>query len=330
MLRTTLGFMRAAALAIFALPLVSGPGPGAWAQTTEGEQAATPFRPVAVVNGAAITGFDLIQRAQIMLALGFQAPSEEALRGEALNRLIEDWLKMQEADRLGIAISAEELQAGIAALAQQVSMAPDDMLAQFAAQGVSRRAIEDLVAADMVWRNVVRTRFARQIEPGEAEVDAELTQLGQRASVAYRIAEIGLPIDASGSDAEETRALAERLSRELAQGGDFAAAVRRHSRAVSAAQGGEVGWVTSGALPPELAEALAGLEPGDVSRPVEVEGGLSILKVLEKREQPAGAVNPDDPETREQMRNRMAGRRVARLAEGLMQELRRDALIEIR
>lgn len=334
MLRTMLGFMRAPALAFMALLALTGATSAAWAQGA-GEQsnpaaAGTMFRPVAVVNGSAITGFDLAQRAQILAAMGFPAAASDALRNEALDRLIEDRLKIQEAERLGLSASPEQIEAGIEELAGNLGVKPDEMLALLSGAGVSRQAIEDMVTAEVVWSQVVRTRFQRRVEPGEAEIDAELAEIRDRASLAYRIAELGLPIEEDGRSAQETRALAERLSRELAQGGDFAEAVRRYSRSPSAAQGGEVGWVTTVGLPPHIAEALSGLAAGDVSPPVEVSGGLSILKVLETRVQSAEAIDTSDPELRERVRGRLANQQGARLAEGLLQELRRDALIEIR
>lgn len=340
MLGTTLGLMRTAIPVLAALPLALGlamPVPQAAAQSaaqqeqpSQQERPETPFRPVAVVNGSAITGFDLIQRAQLMLALGVQPQSEQELRSQALDRLIQDRLKFQEARRLGLDVSDEEIRAGIAELAQGVGMAPDEMLALLAAQDVSPRALQDLVAADVAWRKVVGVRFSGQVEPSESQLDAEIAQLGQRSATAYRVGEIGLPLETADRTPAETRELAERLSRRLDSGGDFGAAVRRYSQAVSAAEGGEVGWISPDNLPPEVAEALAGLEPGDVSRPVEVEGGLSILKVLDRRQGPAGAIDPDDPQVREQVRNRLMSQQGQRLAQGLLQELRRDALIEIR
>ena len=314
------------ALAVAALPQARGQT----AEELQQQQAATPFRPVAVVNGSAITGFDLIQRARIMLAGGYQPQSEEELRQAALDRLIEDRLKLQEAERLNLTATNEEIEAGIAELAKNVGMEPDEMLSLLAAQGVSRDTVEQLVAADVLWRKVVGTRFAGQLEPDQGQIDAEMATLADRTRIAYRLGEIALPMETEERSAAETRALAEDLSQRLATGADFPSAARRFSRAPSAAQGGDLGWVTSDSLPAEVAEALFELEPGDVTRPIPVEGGVTILKVLDRREQPFVEFDPDDPAVRESVRARLTGRRMQRLADGLMQELRRDALIEIR
>ena len=85
--------------------------------STAPDQAAaqSAFRPVAVVNDSAITGFDLEQRAQILAALGFRAADPQRVRQEAMERLIEDRLKMQEGARRGITPSEEEIGEGLAA-----------------------------------------------------------------------------------------------------------------------------------------------------------------------------------------------------------------------
>ena len=86
---------------------------------------------------------------------------------------------------------------------------------------------DDMVGAQMVWLNVVRTRFSGRVEPAESEIDAELAQRTSAASTEYLISEIGLPLQGDGRTADETRALADRLSETLNQGGDFQQAVAR-------------------------------------------------------------------------------------------------------
>ena len=292
--------------------------------------AQTMFRPVAVVNDSAITGFDLAQRAQIMTALGFQAAGPDALRAEALDILVEDRLKLQEGRRLSLTASPENIDDGIGELAKRAGRSADEFKATLFKQGITEQALQDMVGSEIVWRQVVRARFSRRVEPGEAEIDAEIALIQERSGVAYRIAEIGLPAKDGGRNAATTQALAEKLHASLSSGGDFTAAVRKYSRAPSAARGGEVGWVPNDRLPPQLAGMLSEMEIGQVSRPFPVSAGLSILKLLDKRVDSTSAVDSGNQELRTKIRNRLTDQRTARLAEGLLQELRRDALIELR
>jgi peptidyl-prolyl cis-trans isomerase SurA len=288
----------------------------------------TPFRPVAVVNDSVITGFDLAQRAQILTSLGYPGTNAAQLQTEALDQLIEDKLKLQAGKAIGITPTPEMIASGVEEYARQTRATPEQFRETMAARGVTDQALEDMVGAQMVWLNVVRTRFGGRVEPGEGEIDAELAQRSSRTTTEYRISEIGLPLQGDGRTEAETRALAERLSQSLNRGGDFQEAVARYSGAPSAAQGGEVGWVTTASMPPELRESLAGLQVGEVSRPIQLSSGISLLKLEDKRQATANAAA--EAATREAVRNQMINQRSERLAEGLLQEMRRDALIQVR
>ena len=145
--------------------------------------AQTMFRPVAVVNDSAITGFDLAQRAQIMTALGFQAAGPDALRAEALDILVEDRLKLQEGRRLSLTASPENIDDGIGELAKRAGRSADEFKATLFKQGVTEQALQDMVGSEIVWRQVVRARFSRRVEPGEAEIDAEIAELEAKAEL---------------------------------------------------------------------------------------------------------------------------------------------------
>lgn len=293
-------------------------------------QAQTMFRPIAVVNDSAITGFDLTQRAQILATLGFPAANQDALRAEALDRLIEDRLKMQEGARLGITAEDDKISEALDRIAKRANVSLEELLKGMKARGVSEQALRDMVSADVIWQQVVRGRFNRRIDPGEAEIDAEIGEMMARGNASYKVAEIGLPLRDSGRTEAQTRELADKLYEQLSQGGDFDAAVKRYSRAPSASRGGLVGWVESVRLPPDIADTLAGLQPGEIARPIEVSGGISVLKLLEIKTDGADGLNPSDPALREEVTKRLQNERAQRLAEGLLQELRRDALIEMR
>ncbi len=288
----------------------------------------TPFRPVAIVNDQVITGYDLAQRMQILAALGYPSTGADALRSEALDQLVDEKLKVQAARQAGIDVTPDMVQAGVEEYARRSGMTPDAFRALLSKRGVAKQAIDDMARAEIAWVQVVRARFANRIEPGDAEIDSELALQGNRGGAEYQILEIGLPLEDAGRSPAQTRALADQLYRSLSKGGDFRAAVARYSRAPSAARGGEVGWVSTERMPADLRAALGQLEVGQVSRPLPVSGGISILKLVDKRSAD-GQATADD-QTRAAMRNQLVNQRSSRLADGLLQEMRRDALIEVR
>lgn len=64
-------------------------------------------------------------------------------------------------------------------------------------------------------------------------------------------------------------------------GADFGAQAKALSEdSGSAQQGGDLGVATPGAYPPEFEAALAALEPGDLSAPVQTEHGVHLIKLV--------------------------------------------------
>lgn len=79
------------------------------------------------------------------------------------------------------------------------------------------------------------------------------------------------------------RAKAEELKRELTENGaDFATVAREHSQTNDRLYNGMMGSVAISQLPPQVRDALASAQPGDIVGPVEFEGRHSILRLEER------------------------------------------------
>ncbi|OYT68838.1 MAG: hypothetical protein CFK52_14335, partial [Chloracidobacterium sp. CP2_5A] len=81
----------------------------------------------------------------------------------------------------------------------------------------------------------------------------------------------------------------ERLRREAASGADFGALASRHSEGDTRQNNGDLGWIdASSRISPEMAEALAELQPGGVSRVVQTKDGFTIYKLVAVEEPQPG------------------------------------------
>ncbi len=89
---------------------------------------------------------------------------------------------------------------------------------------------------------------------------------------------------------------AEAVRRRLVAGEDFAELSREASRAANAADGGEIGYLSQGALPPELDRVVFTLRAGEISAPVQGPSGYHVFQVLEIL--PAGAPQRAEEEAR--------------------------------
>lgn len=65
---------------------------------------------------------------------------------------------------------------------------------------------------------------------------------------------------------------------------DFAELAKKYSEDGSAANGGELGWMSPGDLVPEFEQAMNRLQIGEVSNPVKSEFGWHLIQVMERRE----------------------------------------------
>ena len=77
----------------------------------------------------------------------------------------------------------------------------------------------------------------------------------------------------------------EQLESRLRGGEDFATLAKSNSQdTLSAAKGGDLGWVNPGDLVPKFEEVMDNTQPRQISQPFETEFGWHILQVLERRE----------------------------------------------
>lgn len=84
------------------------------------------------------------------------------------------------------------------------------------------------------------------------------------------------------SEAEARRKLV-AIKERLDNGTDFAEQARLNSNDLSAAKGGDLGWLYQGDTVPEFERAMDALKPGEISQPVQSPFGWHLIQVFERR-----------------------------------------------
>ena len=90
------------------------------------------------------------------------------------------------------------------------------------------------------------------------------------------------------SEAEARRKLV-GLKERLDNGADFAELARQHSNDLSAAKGGDLGWMYQGDTVPDFEKAMDALKINQISEPVQSPFGFHLIQVLERRTEDATA-----------------------------------------
>lgn len=242
-----------------------------------------PFAPRIYINDRAVTEFELAQRMRFMQLLRAPGSTEEI----ALKNLIEDRLRLTAAKQLGLAVTPEQIQAGMEEFAGRANLTADDFVAELGKAGVEAQTFRDFVEAGVIWRDVVRTKFGARANISETEIDRALAAASQQAAVTVQVSELVIAAPAG----QEVAAMAEaiRLKAEIDNGASFGALARSRSAAASAARGGRLDWMPLANLPPAIAPFIVALSPGEVSDPVAVTGGVALFQLQARKALPQPA-----------------------------------------
>lgn len=241
-------------------------------------------RVAAVVNEDIVSMHDLEQRMRLALVSSNLPDSMEArsrIAPQVLRGLIDERLKMQEATRLKISITPAEVGNSVTNIERQNNMPAGGLESLLKTRGVEMESLRSQIRADLAWVRVVRHELLPDLHIGEAEIDQRLADLkANLGKPEFLVAEIFLPVESPANDAE-TRTLAERLIEQMRQGAPFPALARQFSQ--TGANGGDLGWVSQGMLDEVLVNALARLEPGNITPPIRTIDGYHIMLLRDKR-----------------------------------------------
>ncbi|MGH8797265.1 MAG: peptidylprolyl isomerase, partial [Caldimonas sp.] len=105
----------------------------------------------------------------------------------------------------------------------------------------------------------------------------------------------------------------------------FEQEARENSEDGSAAQGGDLGWVSPGTFVPEFEEVINALPPNGISDPVVSRFGVHLVQVLARRE-----IKLDVKQQREQARNILREQKFDEAYNEWIRDLRGRAYIEMR
>jgi peptidyl-prolyl cis-trans isomerase SurA len=246
---------------------------------------------------AAIVDNDVVMASQVterMAAVrdqlqqgGVQLPPEDVLREQVIDRLVLESIQLQMGERAGIRIDDPSLNQTMQQLAARNGVTIEEFRAALERDGISYEQAREQIRREMIINRVRQRRVAERIQVSDQEVRNFLNSEAGRIQTApeYRLAMIVLPIS-EGASQDEVQAIGEtagEIYQELLEGADFSALAVSRSNGDTALEGGELGWRKTSEIPVPFANAIAPLEPGEVTQPLRSPVGFHILQVQDKR-----------------------------------------------
>ncbi|MDP9126759.1 MAG: peptidylprolyl isomerase [Pseudomonadota bacterium] len=251
-------------------------------------------RIAAVVNDNIISTVDLEARIRLaMLSSGLPATQEvvHRLLPQVLHGLIDEQLQLQEAKRLDITISHEEIDKTLERIGEDNHI-PGDMKSYVASHGVPVESLVSQIRGALAWNRVIQRELRPHVEVGDDEVDSAIERIRANAGKEeYLVSEIFLAVD-TPQDEDQVRQFAENVTQQLKDGASFAAVARQFSQGTGAAGGGDIGWIQEGQMPTELNKTLVTMKPGEIAGPIRSANGFHILGLKEKRTIAASSAGP--------------------------------------
>lgn len=261
---------------------------------------ATPLAPAAVApidRIAAVVDEAVILESEVQARLadiryqlqrrGTVAPPDNVLREQIMERLVIETLQVSMAERAGIRIDDNTLNAALTELAKQNKQT----LAEFQQEldrtpGIRYADVREQVKHELMIQRFRQRRVGDRIRITDQDVQNYLASPQGREALAteYRLAHIQLSVPDNVDDKRRAkiRATAEKLLAELKAGARFADLAASYSTADFALKGGDMGWRKEAELPSLFVDSVKGMKRSDVVL-VQSPAGFHLLQLLDQR-----------------------------------------------
>jgi peptidyl-prolyl cis-trans isomerase SurA len=251
------------------------------------------------------------------------------LRKGALEELIEERLKLQEAKRLNLLASDEEVNTIVSSIAQRNKMTLQQFAEHMKSSGGDIGAMRQRFKASISWSNVIRRRFGHQIAITERDVERFVDKADEpggaaAANVDLKVQRVTLPIENALDQAklakriQQAEAIAPRLIG--CKGGAKAAA------GVEGAKFEDLGKKPAASIPEPTRSLLLNAKDGEALPPAVGQAGVEVWVVCGREAGKPGAAGQAKSEDGGDNRQK----EFEILAKKHLKDLRQDAFIEYR
>jgi peptidyl-prolyl cis-trans isomerase SurA len=231
------------------------------------------------VNGVSITDQQINSRAGLMRLEG-RGASNSARTTMATDELIEEALKLAEAERLGVSVSESQVASAISTVAQNMRLSVSNLDSILQDNGVNPSTLRDRMRASIAWQGVVQQAVTPRIQFSEIELDMRAAeQVQETTSFDYILKEVLFVIPRNGGTNAQRRTAEANQYRTRFTGCDTAV---QNVLSFQDAAVRDIGRRHATQLPEAVATELASLSVGQISRPRVVENGVSMYAICEK------------------------------------------------
>ena len=248
-------------------------------------------RVVAIVNDGVVLNSDLDAElaavSERLRAQKLELPPQNVLRQQVLERLVLQELQVQRANKAGIKVSDENVNAALEDVAKRNNMALSQLPDAMAQQGVDYASYRDEIRREIMLQMLRQRDVLQHISITPREIDKFLEKQSHAPSERseYNVSHILIAVgqEASPMQVDSASRRAQEVYERAKGGEDFAKLAVAYSNSQTAFDGGALGWRKGSELPTFLTDVVARLKPGEVSEPLRTPTGFHIVRLNEVR-----------------------------------------------
>ncbi|XKM14634.1 peptidylprolyl isomerase SurA [Orbaceae bacterium ac157xtp] len=229
-------------------------------------------------------------------------PNDATLKHQIIERLIVENLILQQAQRLKINVTDDELTTAIKKIATENNMSIDEMRSYLASLGVSYNTYRDRIRNEMLIEQTRMNEVRKRITISENEVqnlaNTIATQPMNNREVNISHILISIPENATKQQIDNAGEKAKTIIQNLHNGESFEKLAATYSNDENALKGGKMGWFRLNELPTLFEERLVRSQKNDIIGPLRSGAGYHILKVNDTRTEKAKTVKVQEVNAR--------------------------------
>ena len=245
----------------------------------------------AIVNEGVVLKSELSRQTELIALRaqegGMTLPPDDVLQEQVLERLIVEEIQMQRAQRIGIQISDQQLNAAIGEIARNAGIQLDDMPAVLAEEGIEYGEYRRDMRRQMIMEQLRRIDVVQRISVSPREIQQCVDDLEDNVVVNsdFNLSHIliSVPESANVEQFAEAEAEANLVYSQLVEGTEFSELAIRYSDSQTGLEGGKLGWRKGDQLPTLFSSVVGDMQEGDFSQPIRAISGFHLVKVNEIR-----------------------------------------------
>ncbi|CTQ54153.1 Peptidyl-prolyl cis-trans isomerase SurA [Roseibium album] len=236
-----------------------------------------------IVNDVPITDYDISQRSRLITLT--QRKSASIAKRQAKQELIDDQIKLGEAERVGVDISQSSIDNAYNNIARNVKMTPAKLSKALRSGGVKPETLKARLKAQLAWNQVLQRKFRGKIEVNESDIIAALRKTDEaerQKSVEYDLKRIivVVPKNSSGGFKSKRKRESNQIRSAFNSCENLGAVLGKFSEVVVQ----PIGRRLETELPANMREEINALATGKLTKPSTTPVGFEMIAICGKRE----------------------------------------------